>query len=57
MFQVSPLRGFCPPRTGEPKGVERPLNLEGAPYLKPNKYEKIIIDDSSRSSHINQYDG
>ena len=73
MFQVSPLRGFCPPITfpspdnggteggvktiEEPKGVERPLNLEGSPYLKPNKYEKIIIDDSSRSSHINQYDG
>ena len=51
----SPLKGFCPPQTGEPKGVIRPLNLEGLsrvcarhtgtglPGLEPETLEEQII--------------
>ncbi|MBR6893380.1 MAG: PD40 domain-containing protein [Bacteroidaceae bacterium] len=34
--QSSPLGGFCPPMTGEPKGVQRPLNKRGVPMQMLN---------------------
>ena len=51
----SPFKGFCPPQTGEPKGVIRPLDLEGLsrvcarhtgtglPGLEPETLEEQII--------------
>ena len=33
-IKSSPLGGFCPPRTGEPKGVQRPLNKRGVSHHK-----------------------
>ena len=38
-IKSSPLGGFCPPRTGEPKGVQRPLNKRGV-YTKVHPFQK-----------------